>query len=111
MAHVNRLTFWSPDGDGIVDVPGGPFTVAVDGMARPHRLLVELDALALRAPEDHRPEPPVADGQRFRPLGRRLLVPEHVPVRRLVRRSGHKHEQKKASSIVIVAPSVMRMEA
>ena len=57
------------------------------GTAGPQRVLIELEPLALRAPEDHRPEPPVADRQGFGPFAGGGVVPEfqvgHQP---LVRR-------------------------
>ena len=45
-------------------------------LRRPERLLVEADHLLVDAPEDHRPEPAVADRERCEPAGRRCLVPE-----------------------------------
>ena len=44
--------------------------------AAPVGLFVELDALFVGFPEDHRPEAAVPDGQRLRPLRRRVFIPE-----------------------------------
>ena len=60
-------------------------------VARPQAVLIELDPLRRGAAEDHRAEPPVADGERLgHPVLRRLAVPQRqVPWRR--RRGGEGH--------------------
>ncbi len=57
--------------------------IAVFSRAGPHCIFIELDALVVGFAEDHRGQPSVPDGQRIRPLRRRLAVPEYMrPVRR-----------------------------
>src|SRR5687767_7966994 len=53
--------------------------LAIDGLVGatgPQRILVELQAFAPGAPEDHCPEPAVAGGQSFRPGFGGCLIPE-----------------------------------
>ena len=50
--------------------------VALLPPTHPERVLVQLDALAVHATEDHRPQPPIPDRHRMIPLRRRLPVPK-----------------------------------
>ena len=59
-----------------------PFMLILVRLARPERALVELQVLVGEPAEHHRPQPPIAQGQRLHPARRRLVIPElQAPVR------------------------------
>jgi len=61
---------------GLLDRVPGALAIALDGMASPQGVLVELDVLAADAAEHHGAQPPVADGQGLGPLACRLAIPQ-----------------------------------
>src|SRR5690606_23156880 len=71
-----------------VQVLPGAWAMVLVGVAGPDRLLVELDPLVNRPPEDHGAQTAVADRQRFDPLARGSRVPERQRVRHALGREG-----------------------
>ena len=53
-----------------------PLVLIFVRLAGPERALVELQLLVADAAKHHRPQPPVADGQRLDPPSRRLIIPQ-----------------------------------
>src|SRR5262249_14739402 len=83
--------------------------VTIAFLARPNRILIELNALGSDSTEDHRAQPSVADRQSLVPRCCRLSIPKHVGVRwdfvlDWKAFGGHKKAQNPQKPFVILVP-------